>query len=68
VAAGLAVLLISTDFEEVALVCHRALVFVRGTVTAELTADALTVAALTRAASAMPAVTDSDTTSSSTDR
>jgi ribose transport system ATP-binding protein len=53
-AAGLAVLLISTDFEEVAGVCRRALVFVRGSVTAELSGRDLTVAGLTRAASAMP--------------
>ncbi|MFF8973456.1 sugar ABC transporter ATP-binding protein [Streptomyces sp. NPDC014995] len=53
-AAGLAVLLISTDFEEVAGVCRRALVFVRGSVTAELSGPALTAAGLTRAASAMP--------------
>jgi ribose transport system ATP-binding protein len=52
--AGLAVLLLSTDFEEVASVCRRTLVFVRGTVTAELSGPALTVAGLTRAASAMP--------------
>jgi ribose transport system ATP-binding protein len=45
-ADGLAVLLVSTDFEEVATVCHRALVFVRGTVTAELTGAALTVTGL----------------------
>ncbi|MFE7898130.1 sugar ABC transporter ATP-binding protein [Streptomyces sp. NPDC057424] len=51
--AGLAVLLLSTDFEEVASVCRRTLVFVRGTVTAELSGPALTVAGLTRAASAM---------------
>ncbi|KUN74399.1 sugar ABC transporter ATP-binding protein [Streptomyces canus] len=56
-AEGLAVLLISTDFEEVADVCHRALVFVRGHVTAELSGDALTVTELTHAASAMPALT-----------
>ncbi|MEU3615573.1 sugar ABC transporter ATP-binding protein [Streptomyces sp. NPDC006872] len=54
VAAGLAVLLVSTDFEEVASVCRRALVFVRGAVTSELSGTALTVAELTRAASAMP--------------
>lgn len=54
-ASGLAALLISTDFEEVAQVCHRALVFVGGVVTEELTGDALTVAALTRAAAGMPA-------------
>ncbi|MEU4929674.1 sugar ABC transporter ATP-binding protein [Streptomyces yokosukanensis] len=53
-AAGLAVLLVSTDFEEVAGVCRRALVLVRGTVTAELSGPALTVAGLTRAASALP--------------
>ncbi|MGW7003055.1 sugar ABC transporter ATP-binding protein [Streptomyces sp. NPDC054933] len=56
-AAGLAVLLISTDFEEVAHVCHRALVFVRGAVTAELSGEALTVTELTHTASAMPALT-----------
>ncbi|MFL5995537.1 MAG: sugar ABC transporter ATP-binding protein [Streptomyces sp.] len=52
--AGLAVLLLSTDFEEVASLCRRTLVFVRGTVTAELSGPALTVAGLTRAASALP--------------
>ncbi|MFI0773449.1 sugar ABC transporter ATP-binding protein [Streptomyces sp. NPDC021212] len=54
-AAGLAAVLISTDFEEVAGVCRRALVFVRGAVTAELSGTSLTVAELTRAASALPA-------------
>ncbi|MET9680094.1 sugar ABC transporter ATP-binding protein [Streptomyces coeruleorubidus] len=54
VSAGLAVLLLSTDFEEVASVCGRTLVFVRGSVTAELSGSALTVTGLTRAASAMP--------------
>ncbi|MER6997168.1 sugar ABC transporter ATP-binding protein [Streptomyces sp. NPDC000410] len=60
-AAGLAVLLISTDFEEVADVCHRALVFVRGTVAAELSGDTLSVGELTRTASAMPAITGTAT-------
>ncbi|MFD4866629.1 sugar ABC transporter ATP-binding protein [Streptomyces sp. NPDC058412] len=60
-ASGLAVLLISTDFEEVADVCHRALVFVRGTVSAELTGAALTVTELTRTASAMPPITGTAT-------
>jgi ribose transport system ATP-binding protein len=60
-AAGLAVLLISTDFEEVANVCHRALVFVRGTVAAELTGEALTVTRLTRTASAVPPLTGTET-------
>lgn len=57
VSAGLAVLLLSTDFEEVASVCGRTLVFVRGAVTAELSGSALTVTELTRAASAMPHAT-----------
>ncbi|MFJ9413714.1 sugar ABC transporter ATP-binding protein [Streptomyces sp. NPDC101227] len=56
-AEGLAVLLISTDFEEIANVCHRALVFVRGAVTVELSGKALTVTELARASSAMPALT-----------
>ncbi|MGW7454328.1 sugar ABC transporter ATP-binding protein [Streptomyces sp. NPDC054787] len=61
-AEGLAVLLVSTDFEEVADLCHRALVFVRGAVTAEPAGAALTPGGLTRAASAMPAITgDTDT-------
>ena len=44
---GLAVLLISSDFEEVAGMSHRALVFDRGRVTAELTHDELSIARLT---------------------
>ncbi|MER7463149.1 sugar ABC transporter ATP-binding protein [Streptomyces sp. NPDC097981] len=57
-AAGLgAVLLISSDFEEVAGVCHRALVFGRGSVVAELSGEALSVTELTRTASALPAIT-----------
>ncbi|EPJ37009.1 hypothetical protein STAFG_5937 [Streptomyces afghaniensis 772] len=47
--AGLAVLLLSTDFEEVASVCGRTLVFVRGVVTAELSGSSLTVTGLTGA-------------------
>ncbi|MGY5052079.1 sugar ABC transporter ATP-binding protein [Streptomyces sp. 900105755] len=54
-AGGLAVLLVSTDFEEVAGVCRRALVFVRGRVTTELSGADLTVTGLARAASALPA-------------
>ncbi|MFF7981691.1 sugar ABC transporter ATP-binding protein [Streptomyces sp. NPDC007901] len=53
-AEGLAVLLVSTDFEEVAEVCRRAVVLVRGSVTAEPSGAALTAAELTRAASAVP--------------
>ncbi|MFH9063192.1 ATP-binding cassette domain-containing protein [Streptomyces coeruleorubidus] len=59
--AGLAILLLSTDFEEVASVCGRTLVFVRGSVTAELSGGALTVTGLTRAASAMPPSTAATT-------
>ncbi|GGN35175.1 sugar ABC transporter ATP-binding protein [Streptomyces fuscichromogenes] len=54
-AGGLAVLLVSTDFEEVAGVCRRALVFVRGRVAGELSGADLTVTGLARAASALPA-------------
>ncbi|WP_309144418.1 sugar ABC transporter ATP-binding protein [Streptomyces sp. BR123] len=62
-ADGLAVLLISSDFEEVADLAHRALVFVRGAVAADLRGEALSVRELTRTASAMPAITGGSTTS-----
>lgn len=54
---GRAVLLISSDFEEVEKVCHRALVFNRGRVTAELHRPDIDVATLTAlaAGSAAPA-------------
>jgi ribose transport system ATP-binding protein len=48
---GLAVLLISSDFEEVAGICHRALIFDRGRVTAELGRGELSIARLTALAS-----------------
>ena len=48
---GLAVLLISSDFEEVERVCHRALVMSRGRLSAEIPREALTAAELTAAAS-----------------
>ncbi len=48
---GLGVLLISSDFEEVERICHRALVFSRGQVVAEIPGPALTIAALTATAS-----------------
>jgi ribose transport system ATP-binding protein len=50
-AAGLAVLLVSSDFEEVVGLSHRALVFDRGRVVAELPRDQLSIARLTEAAS-----------------
>ena len=46
-AKGMAVLLVSSDFEEIAKVCHRALVFNRGRVAAEIPRDQLTVSRLT---------------------
>ena len=50
--AGAAIIIISTDFEEVAKVCHRALVFDRGRVVAELGSADLSVENLLAAASA----------------
>ena len=49
---GVAVVVISTDFEEVASICQRALVFSRGQIVAELSALSLTTEALIQAASA----------------
>ena len=48
---GLAVLLLSSDFEEVERVCHRALVFSRGSVVSEIRRSELTIARLTADAS-----------------
>jgi ribose transport system ATP-binding protein len=50
--AGAALVIVSTDFEEVAKVCHRALVFDRGKVVAELASEDLSVENLLAAASA----------------
>jgi ribose transport system ATP-binding protein len=52
---GLAVLVISTDFEEIAHICHRALVFSRGQIVRELSGAALTTTAVIAAASASEA-------------
>ncbi|MDM0055771.1 sugar ABC transporter ATP-binding protein [Variovorax fucosicus] len=41
--AGTALIVVSTDFEEIATVCTRVLVFRDGLITAELTGDAITV-------------------------
>ena len=49
-AAGMAVLLISSDFEEVAAIAHRALVFSRGAVVAEVARAAISVTRLTELA------------------
>jgi ribose transport system ATP-binding protein len=50
-AEGGAVILVSSDFEEVASVCHRALVFNRGRVVAELPREKLSQSTLTSLAS-----------------
>jgi ribose transport system ATP-binding protein len=50
-ARGAGVLLISSDFEEVERACHRALVFNRGRIVAELVGAEITPTALTHAAS-----------------
>ena len=53
--AGLTVIVVSTDFEEVAHICHRALVFSRGHIVAEIAEHALTTQSLIHAASASEA-------------
>ena len=50
--AGAAIIIVSTDFEEAAKVCHRAIVFDRGRAVAELSAGDLSVENLLAAASA----------------
>jgi len=50
-AKGQAIILISTDFEEVAAICHRALVFRGGSIVSELAANELSIEAITRATS-----------------
>jgi ribose transport system ATP-binding protein len=50
--AGAVILIAGTDFEEIAKVCHRALVFDRGRVVTELSVDTLSVENLLGAASA----------------
>ena len=51
-ASGMGVLVVSTDFEEVANICHRAIVFSRGQVVNELRGVALSTETLIQAASA----------------
>jgi ribose transport system ATP-binding protein len=52
---GLAVIVVSTDFEEIAQICHRAIIFNRGRIVGELAGDALTTEAVIMAASASEA-------------
>ncbi|MCG2632475.1 sugar ABC transporter ATP-binding protein [Bradyrhizobium sp. WYCCWR 13023] len=54
-ADGLSVLLVSTDFEEVTSICHRAYVFRSGRIVAELGENRLSIASLLNAASLSPA-------------
>ncbi len=51
-ARGLAIVVVATDFEEVAAICHRALVFSQGRVVREIAGEALSVHAILGAASA----------------
>lgn len=52
VSSGMGVLVVSTDFEEVAAICHRAIVFSRGEVVTELSGVGLSTESLIQAASA----------------
>jgi ribose transport system ATP-binding protein len=52
--SGCCILILSSDFEEVALVCNRALVFNRGAVVAELLRDEISVPRLVELASYAP--------------
>lgn len=49
---GMGVVVVSTDFEEVASICHRAIVFSRGQVVSELSGVGLSTESLIQAASA----------------
>jgi ribose transport system ATP-binding protein len=51
-ASGMGVLVVSTDFEEIANICHRAIVFSRGRPVAELAGVELSTETLIQAASA----------------
>ncbi len=53
--SGLTVIVVSTDFEEVAHICHRALVFSRGRIVSEILEAGLTTQSLIHAASASEA-------------
>jgi ribose transport system ATP-binding protein len=57
---GTGIVMVSSDFDEVAGVCHRALVFNRGRITAEIPREQLSVAALTAIASGAEAGTGVD--------
>jgi ribose transport system ATP-binding protein len=56
VRSGTAAIVVSTDMEEVAKIAHRAIVFGRGAVVAELSGDDLTISKLIAAASELDAI------------
>jgi ribose transport system ATP-binding protein len=60
VEAGSGVLLVSSDFEEVAGIAHRALVFRRGRIAAEVPRDALSVRRLTELATGVPVANEEE--------
>ena len=51
-ADGVGILIVSTDFEEIATICHRAIVFSQGAIVDELSGTRLTTENLIQAASA----------------
>jgi ribose transport system ATP-binding protein len=57
---GLSIIVISTDFVEVAAICHRALVFSRGAIAAEIAEANLTAESLLGAAAVTPADSSRD--------
>jgi ribose transport system ATP-binding protein len=59
-AKGLGVLVVSTDFEEIATICHRAIVFSQGAIVDELVGSRLTTENLIQAASAGNITTKKD--------
>ena len=50
--SGVSIVVVATDFEEVSKICHRALVFSQGRISAEIGREALSVQSLLQAASA----------------
>jgi len=61
-ADGVGILIISTDFEEIAAICHRAIVFSQGQIVEQLGGTRLTTESLIQAASAGNAGTQKGTT------
>ena len=58
---GVGILVVSTDFEEIAAICHRALVFSQGTLVDQLSGTRLTTENLIQSASAGNITTQEDT-------